>query len=139
MIFAGALRDPGAANAHATASNLFYAAKQANTNIQVLLSSWSPPAVLKSNGERRNGGTLKSDAGGYMYDELAQYWVDCLDNLGWTPDYLSFQNEPGYVATWESCIFRPLETTNNADYAEASDAIWNAIKDRPDAPKMLWK
>ncbi len=117
--------------------DFYYAAKTINPDIQVLLSSWSPPASLKSNGERENGGTLKSDAGGYMYDELAQYWVDALDNAGWTPDYLSIQNEPGYSATWESCILRPTETAVNAGYAEAADAVWNAIKNRPDAPQML--
>jgi glucuronoarabinoxylan endo-1,4-beta-xylanase len=117
--------------------DFYNAAKAANPDIQVLLSSWSPPASLKSNNDRQNGGTLKQDGDGFMYDELAQYWVDCLDNLGWAPDYLSFQNEPGWVATWESCIFDPTETASNAGYAEASDTIWNAIKDRPDAPRML--
>lgn len=129
--------DPAARDAHDVASNLYYAAKLANANIQVLLSSWSPPANLKSNDDRKNGGTLKSDAGGFMYDELAQYWVDALDNLGWTPDYLSFQNEPGWVATWESCVFDPTETASNAGYAEAADAIWDAIRNRPDVPLML--
>jgi glucuronoarabinoxylan endo-1,4-beta-xylanase len=120
-----------------TNQDYYDAAKAANTNIQVLLSSWSPPASLKSNNVRTNGGTLKMGTGGYMYDELAQYWVDAFDNMGWSPDYLSFQNEPGYVASWDSCILRPTETTNNAGYAEAADAIWNAIKDRPDAPKLI--
>ena len=117
--------------------DLFNAAKTANPDVQVLLSSWSPPASLKSNGIRKDGGTLKQDSDGFMYDDLAQYWVDSLDNLGWTPDYLSFQNEPGYTATWESCILRPTETEDNAGYAEAADAIWYAIKDRPNVPKML--
>ena len=120
-----------------TTNRLHAAAKAANSDVQILLSSWSPPANLKSNDERSNGGTLKSDAGGFMYDELAQYWVDVLDNLGWSPEYLSFQNEPGWVASWDSCILRPTETATNAGYAEASDAIWNAIKDRPNVPKML--
>jgi len=116
----------------------YAAAKAGNPDIQVLLSSWSPPANLKSNGERPNGGTLTKDgSGNYQYAELAQYWVDLLDHLTWSPDYLSFQNEPGYVATWDSCIFRPTETVENAGYAEAADAIWNAIKDRPNTPKML--
>lgn len=117
--------------------DLYEAAKAANPQVQVLLSSWSPPVSLKSNNDRKNGGTLKQDAGGFMYEELAQYWTDCLDNLGWTPDYLSFQNEPGWVATWESCILEPTETASYAGYAEAADAIWEAIKDRPNAPKMI--
>jgi len=129
--------DPGVTASRNAASNLFHAAKQANSNIQVLCSSWSPPASLKSNGERPNGGTLKSDVNGFMYDELGQYWVEALDNMGWAPDYLSFQNEPGWVAAWDSCIFDPTQTVSNAGYAEASDAVWNAIKDRPNAPYML--
>jgi hypothetical protein len=60
-----------------------------------------------------------------------------LDRLGWTPDYLSFQNEPGYVSPNYTCVLRPTETAENAGYAESADAIWNAIKDRPDVPKML--
>lgn len=127
-----------AMNSNATNHRLFHAAKAANPDIQVLYSSWSPPESLKSNASRRNGGTLtKNASGNYMYQELADYWVEVLDNLGWTPDYLSFQNEPGYQATWETCLFDPNETTNRAGYAQAADAIWDAIKDRPDVPKMV--
>jgi glucuronoarabinoxylan endo-1,4-beta-xylanase len=126
------------ANSFEAAKKFYDAAKAINPDIQVLLSSWSPPANLKSNGERDNGGTLTKDASGnFQYSEFAQYWVDCLDNLGWTPDFLSFQNEPGWVASWESCIFDPTETATNAGYAEAADAIWNAIKDRPNVPKLI--
>ncbi len=123
---------------HGTTSQIYHAAKALNPDIQVLLSSWGPPAVLKSNGQRENGGTLKKDANGnYMYAELAQYYADMLDNQDWSPDYLSFQNEPGWVASWDSCEFKPTETATKAGYIEAADAIWNKIKDRPDAPKML--
>jgi O-glycosyl hydrolase len=111
-------------------------ARAINPNIQVLLSSWSPPASLKSNGQRENGGTLTKDVDGFMYDEFAAYWVDLLNNMGWTPDYLSFQNEPGYTATWESCMFSPTEGTY-ASYGKALDAIWNAISNRVDRPKIL--
>jgi len=111
--------------------------RTANPGVRLLLSSWSPPISLKSNGQLKNGGTLASNADGYRYDELGQYWVDLLDNLGWTPDYISFQNEPGIMATWESCAFRPTETSTNAGYDKAADAIHLAIKDRPDAPVMI--
>ncbi len=127
----------GAQHAADSTKKFFEAAKAINPEIQVLLSSWSPPANLKSNGQRTNGGTLTKDADGYHYEELAQYWVDTLDQLGWNPDYISFQNEPGWVASWDSCIFDPTETATNAGYAEASEAIWHAIKDRPNTPKMI--
>lgn len=116
---------------------LFDEAKAANHDLRVLLSSWTPPIALKSNGSLTNGGTLASNDDGYMYDALGQYWTDLLDNLGWTPDYISFQNEPGFTAPWESCIFKPTETSEFAGYGQASDAIHNAIKDRPNAPVMI--
>jgi len=113
-------------------------AKANGRDIKILYSSWTPPASLKSNGSLFNGGTLAKDANGnFRYDDLAQYWVDMLDNMDWTPDYLSFQNEPGWVATWETCEFSTWETATKAGYAQAADAIWNAIKDRPDVPKMV--
>lgn len=113
-------------------------AKAGDRDIKILYSSWSPPENLKSNGSLRNGGTLAKDASGnFRYADLAQYWVDLLDNLEWTPDYLSFQNEPGWVATWETCEFAATETSTRAGYAEALDAIHNRIKDRPDVPVMI--
>ncbi len=112
-------------------------ARALNPDIQVLLSSWSPPASLKSNGQRENGGTLAKDgSGNFRYADLAAYWVDALNNMGWTPDYLSFQNEPGWSAEWESCLFSNTQGTN-ASYSIALDTIWNAIKDMPNRPKIL--
>jgi O-glycosyl hydrolase len=114
----------------------YNAAKAANPNIKILLSSWSPPQNLKSNSNLVRG-HLRSEDGRFMYDEFADYWNDVLDNLGWLPDYLSFQNEPGYLADWESSEWRPTETETLPGYAEASEAIWNAIRNRPNVPIMI--
>src|SRR5690606_9966025 len=74
------------------ASNFFYKkAKEFNPDIKVLLSSWGPPTSLKSNDHLREG-TLKKNAGGFMYDEFADYWVDILDHIPFQPDYISIQN-----------------------------------------------
>ncbi len=137
-----------AMNSHSINAQLYHAATSANPDIKILYSSWSPPDALKSTGRRRgsdgedpptiDSGTLAKDGGGnFMYEALADYWVEVLDNLGWTPDYLSFQNEPGYQDAWETCLFAPTQTSSLSGYAEAADAIWNAIKDRPDVPKMV--
>ena len=127
-----------AMDSHGLNQQFYAAAKAGNPDIKILYSSWSPPDALKSNGERRNGGTLARDSeGNFLYGALADYWVEVLDHLGWTPDYLSFQNEPGWVASWETCEFSTYETSSLAGYAEAADAIWDAIKDRPDVPKMV--
>ena len=112
-------------------------AKKNGRDIIILFSSWSPPAVLKTNNDLQNGGTLKKVSGKYVYADLAQYWVDLLDNMTWTPDYLSFQNEPGWIAAHETCDFAPTQTSTLAGYAEALDAIHARIKDRPNVPILV--
>ena len=127
------------------ANKTFYdMAKEGDRDISVLLSSWTPPPILKTNnslgGTDSNGtlnATLKKVNGQFVYADLAQYWVDLLDNMNWTPDYLSVQNEPGYLATWESCEYAPNQTSTLPGYAQALDAIHNRIKDRPGLPVLL--
>lgn len=111
-------------------------AKAANPDIKVLLSSWGPPASLKSNGDTA-GGTLKKVDGKFVYDAYAQYWVDTFDHLEFIPDYLSIQNEPGYVASWTTCEWRPSETEEFPGYDKAIDRVYHALKDRPQVPAFL--
>lgn len=111
-------------------------AKTANPDVKVLLSSWGPPAALKSN-DSTAGGTLKKVDGQFIYDQYAQYWVDTFDHLQFTPDYLSIQNEPGYSATWTSCVWRPSETAEFPGYDTAIDAVYDALKDRPQVPLFI--
>ncbi len=112
-------------------------AKTRNNNIDVLLCSWSPPKALKSNNLLPEG-TLKQNVGQFMYKELAQYWVDILDNISFTPEYISMQNEPGFITSgWETCEWRPTETAGFPGYDRALDSLWLHIKDRPIVPKIL--
>ena len=130
--------------------------------IQVYMSSWSPPASLKSNGEVGNGGTLITNADGtFAYDGFAQYWFDSIGayqsngvNLTW----ISIQNEPDWVAGYDSCIFHPTEDTvttvtnvvggttnytqltNNtsyASYSKALDAVYLKLTNLPSPPRIL--
>lgn len=71
--------------------------------LQLLLSPWSPPAFMKTNGEMNHGGKLKPD-----YREL---WAQCMAryvfeyrNAGIGVRFVSVQNEPDAVQTWDSCI-----------------------------------
>jgi glucuronoarabinoxylan endo-1,4-beta-xylanase len=113
-------------------------ARKPGRRVKILLSSWSPPENLKSNNDRQNGGTLKKNINGqFLYADFAQYWVDLLDNLNWTPDYLSFQNEPDWVAAHETCEFAPTQTATKAGLAEAIDAIHARIRNRPDVPILI--
>lgn len=74
----------------------------------LLVSPWSPPAFMKTNGDMNHGGKLKTD-----YRELwAGYYVRFLQELreeGLKVNYLTVQNEPEAVQTWDSCIYTAEE------------------------------
>jgi O-glycosyl hydrolase len=114
----------------------FTKAKASYPQTQVLLSSWGPPSGLKSNGNL-SGGTLKKVNNQFAYSEFAQYFEDVLDNLGFHPDWLSIQNEPGYIDTWTTCEWRPTPTSTFPGYNIAFDSVYHRIKNRPQAPQMI--
>ncbi|MEJ5237567.1 MAG: LamG-like jellyroll fold domain-containing protein [Limisphaera sp.] len=112
--------------------------------VPVLMSSWAPPAFLKSNGQTGNGGTLAHRDGRFLYEEFAQYWYDALQfyrSNGVSPAWISIQNEPDWEADYDSCIFRPVEGyyrgTNYASYARALEAVHRRLSGLPDPPRLL--
>lgn len=112
--------------------------------VPVYMSSWAPPAFLKSNGQVGNGGTLLFTNGGFVYNEFAQYWYDSLvayRNSGVSPSWISIQNEPDWEAGYDSCILRPTEGvvngTNYASYSKALDAVYQRLTNLPAPPKLL--
>lgn len=114
---------------------------------KILMSAWSPPSYLKSNGMTRppyNGdpgaadavGTLTKVDGAYAYSDYADWWVRSLQAYaaqGVVPDYISIQNEPDYFNKgWETCLWGPtegarLEGIATADYGRALDAVYGAL------------
>ena len=107
--------------------------------VPVFMSSWSPPAFLKSNGQTGNGGTLITTNGGFDYADFAQYWYDSLQaygSNGVSPNWISIQNEPDWTAGYDSCRFDPTETTN-ASYSKALDATFQRLTNMPSPPKLL--
>ncbi len=116
----------------------------------VLMSSWTPPASLKSNnsvngctgvtnGNCTSGfGTLAQVSGAYNYAGFGQFWLSSLEAyaaLGVVPNYISIQNEPDFPATYVACLFNPTEapaqlyqtTESYASYGKAFDATYQAI------------
>jgi glucuronoarabinoxylan endo-1,4-beta-xylanase len=117
----------------------------------ILMSSWTPPANLKSNnsingctgvtnGNCTSGfGTLAQVSGAYNYAGFAQFWLSSLQayaTQGVTPDYISIQNEPDFPATYVACLFNPTEapadlyggtSQSYASYGLAFDATYKAI------------
>jgi glucuronoarabinoxylan endo-1,4-beta-xylanase len=112
-------------------------AKTQNPNVKILLSSWGPPAGLKSNNSSRQG-TLKKDGDAFMYDAYATYWENTLNNLGFNPEYISIQNEPTYTnAGWTTCKWSVTETAELPSYITAFDKVYDKIKTRTNPPIML--
>ena len=112
--------------------------------VPVYMSSWSPPALLKSNGQVGNGGTLIMTNGSFAYTNFAQYWYDSLQaykSIGVSPTWISIQNEPDWVAGYDSCILHPTEDTvngtNYASYSKALDATYQLLTNLPSPPKLL--
>ncbi len=111
-------------------------------DLKILISSWSPPGYLKSNGQTHDGGTLRKDSGSYVYGRFANWWFDSIDAYlaaGIDVDYISIQNECDYEASWDSCKFEPIETPNFAGYDAAFEAVWNKLDTEMGSlmPKML--
>jgi glucuronoarabinoxylan endo-1,4-beta-xylanase len=74
----------------------------------VWAAPWSPPGAWKSNGSDVNGGRLLPE----FYDDWAARLADfavSLEQDGVPLIYLSAQNEPGWVAAWETCVWTAAE------------------------------
>jgi glucuronoarabinoxylan endo-1,4-beta-xylanase len=116
--------------------------------IDIMVTSWGPPAYLKSNNDKSNGGTLKYTVTNgkveFDYAGFAQWWDAALDNYnsnGIFPKYISIQNEPDWAAFYESCLMRPVEVVNSTDtiagYNKALDAVYDTVKQRENPPLFL--
>lgn len=76
--------------------------------VELMLSPWSPPAFMKTNGERCHGGKLKPEYRDFWADYLCRY-IRELRAEGLNIRRMSIQNEPKAVQTWDSCIYSPEE------------------------------
>jgi glucuronoarabinoxylan endo-1,4-beta-xylanase len=99
---------------------------------KILMSSWSPPAYLKSNGLTKGSrGTLLQSGGAYQYAQFGDWWVRSIaaySAQGVAPDYISIQNEPDFFnKDWETCQLDSAEDATNAGYGSALDAVSAAI------------
>ena len=76
--------------------------------VKLLVSPWSPPAWMKSNGQMNQGGKL--------LPQYANAWARCFVKFilayeaeGVPVWGVSAQNEPAAVQTWDSCIYSAEE------------------------------
>lgn len=80
------------------------AKKAADGRLELMLSPWSPPAFMKSNGSRKNGGHLKLEYADMWADILCRY-IQEFQKRGFTVQRMSLQNEAKAVQTWDSCVY----------------------------------
>lgn len=66
---------------------------------------WSPPASMKTNGSVANGGSLIASDYQAWADYLAKYVLTLKNSYGFDLYALSVQNEPNWVAPYDSCIW----------------------------------
>lgn len=76
--------------------------------LELMLSPWSPPAFMKTNGRREGGGKLKSEYRQFWAEYLCRYILE-LKNRGFHIRRMTLQNEPKAVQTWDSCVFTARE------------------------------
>jgi len=111
--------------------------------LKIMISSWSPPAYLKSNNNTREGTLKKNEYNEYMYPEFANWWYRSLvswASRGIAATYINIQNEPDYVNSgWDTCYLWATETSTMAGYNLAFEAVWQELNGQMGLlmPKML--
>lgn len=93
----------------------------ADRKLQLMLSPWSPPAFMKTNEDMNHGGKLKP--------EYRKLWAECMARYiqeyrraGLAVRFVSVQNEPNAVQSWDSCIY---SAEDEADFA--ANALYPAL------------
>lgn len=76
--------------------------------MEFLVSPWSPPAFMKTNGSMNNGGQLKKE----YYPVWAKYFAKFIQEYrkkGVEITALTVQNEAAAAQTWDSCMYSAAE------------------------------
>lgn len=84
------------------------AQKAAGGNLKLMLTPWSPPAFMKTNGTRLYGGKLKPEYRAFWAEYICRY-IKEFEERGFQVQRISIQNETKAVQTWDSCIFTAEE------------------------------
>lgn len=76
--------------------------------LELMVSPWSPPAFMKTNGQRIGGGRLKPEMRDFWAEYLCRY-ILALRKEGVLVRRMTLQNEPAAVQTWDSCLYTAEE------------------------------
>lgn len=134
------------------------ASERLGENPAIYLTSGSPPAALKANGDRYCANSdvtctlVRNAEGDFDYAGFAEYWRSSLEAYaaqGVVPEFVSIQNNSNYVpeddVAIEACRFLPVEGTTTVElpdesveaefpgYAEAAAAVADALSTLTDS------
>ena len=84
------------------------AQQAAGQKLTLLLSPWSPPAWMKTNGDMNHGGRLRPECAAEYAALLADYAAH-YRAAGMNVRLMSIQNEPEAEQIWDSCLFTAEE------------------------------
>ncbi len=84
------------------------AQETAQTRLALMLSPWSPPAFMKSNGQKNGGGYLLPGYYGQWANYVCRY-IKEYQTRGFDVTMVTVQNEPKAVQKWDSCIYTAEE------------------------------
>lgn len=90
--------------------------------LDIMLTPWSPPAYMKTNGERNHGGKLKEKYRERWAEYICRY-IEEYRSRGYHVTKLTLQNEPKAVQTWDSCVYTAKE-----EKRFLKDYIWPALQ-----------
>lgn len=85
-----------------------HAQRIAAAPIRLLVSPWSPPAWMKTNGRMKFGGSLLLDRRDTWAQALCD-WIQGSRRAGIEVWGLTVQNEPAATQVWESCLYSAEE------------------------------
>ena len=88
---------------------LLHDARAGGRVVNILATPWSPPSWMKTNDTTINGGHLRPGMEAELAEWIRIFLLIWRDQYGLPIQLLSIQNEPSYVATYESCIYTPAE------------------------------
>lgn len=113
---------------------LWQALQKVCDGVEVMVTPWSPPSFMKTNGERLHGGKLKADCRGLYASYLCRY-IKALEEIGIPVSAISVQNEPKAVQSWDSCIFEAQE-----EKEFLRDFLYPALQENglPDVGIYIW-
>lgn len=97
------------------------AQRKYGNKLDIMVSPWSPPAYMKTNGERNHGGKLKKDYRNRWANYICRY-IQEYRNRGYQVTRMTLQNEPKAVQSWDSCVY-----TANEQKEFLKDYMWPAL------------